>query len=133
MRWRLWASSFGGTAWYVPCNWAKRSARRLAGRSILPNSKTLSFLCRRLRHHGLAPGLERDDRKQRRQDVGAGRDDEDLVPASRGLLHIICDGNQKRCRSLGGVEQTRIGGREFRAERVGAGRREQRIDLTPGE
>ena len=81
----------------------------------------------------LAPGLEHDDRQQRGQNVGAGRDEEHRVPAARRLLHVVRHRHQQRRGALRRVEQAGIGGRELGAEGVGAGRREQGVDLTPGE
>jgi hypothetical protein len=48
-------------------------------------------------------------------------------------LIMLATGVRKARRSLGGVEEAQIHGREFRPERVGAGRREQAENLAPGE
>src|ERR1700742_3171519 len=119
----LSSSNENGRMWAIPM-------RRARGRNKAPGSWPGAGSvrmrgargCLRGGYHRLAPGLEREKREQRGQYVGAGRDDEDVVPAPGRLLHVVGDGNEKRRRSLGGVEQTRVGGREFRAERVGAGR-----------
>ena len=45
----------------------------------------------------------------------------------------LAKGTTSAAVTLGGVEKSRVGCCELRAERVRAGRREETVDLTPGE
>jgi hypothetical protein len=41
--------------------------------------------------------------------------------------------HQQRCRPFGGIQHAVVRGGELPAINIGAGRREQRVDLAPGE
>src|SRR6266436_6374366 len=102
------------------------------------NIQTTDYDAVRLRRLGFgddnpAPRLEHNEREQRSQNIRTRRDQEHTVPRAGRLLHVIRDRHQQGRGAFGRVEQAGVRGREFRAEGVGAGRWEQRIDLTPGE
>src|SRR5437879_4525543 len=80
-----------------------------------------------------ADALKHQQRQERGGEVEDDRDDEDGYPApGRGLEHTP-DRDEQRGGALGGVEQTVVRRGELAAEQVAADRREEAVDLAPGE
>src|SRR5450759_551422 len=84
----------------------------------------------RLGNYRLAPWLKHHNGEKRRKNICPRGDQEDPVPTSRGLLHVVAERNKQRCRALGRIEQAVVGRREFCAKCIGTGGRKQRRDLT---
>ena len=78
-------------------------------------------------------GLQHEQREEGRGEGHAGGEVEHDLPVAGIGLDRQEDREQQRRGPLRRVEQARIGGRVLVPERVGAGRREQRVDLAPGE
>src|SRR6185295_3879043 len=84
-------------------------------------------------NHAGTPGFENGYRQQCRRDIGGGGDDEDRTPAPADVLQLVRVGHEQGGRSLGRVEQSRIGGGKLGTERIRRGCRKQAIDLAPGK